>query len=185
MAAGWVAIALAFVVVLSVASLLLLYLAAGPFGFINDLGNGVIGVLSLALAILLVGQAAGWAGVVVAAIGAAITVVGSWLVITGTTGFLLAGFVSTIGFGVIGAWLALVAWGPMADEWSSLLRSLARIAAATMIAGGLAAIPGALMRIDRFEDVPGWMWLFSLGWLGVYVLYPIVAFGVGRRLIGQ
>lgn len=183
--AGRVAIALAVVCVASIASLVIFFVGDGPFGLINDAGNGLMGVLSAALAILLVGQAAGWPGVAAAVIGAAVTVWGSWLVMSGTTGFVLAGFVSTIGFGLIGVWLALVAWGPMADEWPGLLRALARMAAAAMVVGGIAAIPGALMRIDAFADVPGWLWLFSVGWLGIYVLYPVVAFGLGRRLIGS
>ena len=103
---------------------------------------------------------------------------------SGTTGFALAGFVSTIGFGLIGVWLALVAWGPMADDWFGGLRGVAQGAAVAMMLGGLAAIPPALQRIDAYDAMPGWMWLFSLGWIGVYVLYPIVAFGLGRRFLG-
>ena len=37
--------------------------------------------------------------------GAALTVVGSALVVSGTTGFFLAGLVSSLGFAGIGAWL--------------------------------------------------------------------------------
>ena len=185
MAAGWVAIALAVVSVASIASLLVFFAAGGPFGLINDAGNALIGALGAVLAILLVGQAGGWPGVAAALIGAAFTAWGSWLVMSGATGFALAGFVSTIGFGFIGIWLALVAWSPMAIEWSDLMRGLARAGAIAMIVGGLAAIPGALMRIDSYDSLPGWLWLFSLGWLGTYVLLPIVAFGLGRRLIGS
>ncbi len=103
---------------------------------------------------------------------------------TGTTGFVLAGFVSTIGFGLIGVWLAMVAWSPMADRWPDGLRRLARVTAVAMVIGGIAAVPGALMGIDDFGDVPAWLWLFSLAWLGIYVLYPIWALWFGRRLIG-
>ena len=185
MAAGWVAIALAVVTVASIASLVVFYAAGGPFGLINDAGNALIGVLGAVLATLLVGQAGGWPGVIAALIGAAVAAWGSSLVMSGATGFVLAGFVSTIGFGLIGIWLALVAWSPMADDWSDVLRGLARVAAVAMVVGGLAAVPAALMRIDSVDALPGWLWLFSLGWLGTYVLLPIWAFGLGRRLIGS
>lgn len=109
---------------------------------------------------------------------------GMFSLMSGATGFLLAGLVSTIGFGFIGIWLALVAWSPTADYWSTLLRGLARVAAVALVLGGLAAVPGALMRIDSFDDAPGWLWLFSVGWLGTYVLLPVVALGLGRRLVG-
>jgi hypothetical protein len=34
---------------------------------------------------------------------------------------------------------------------------MARIAAVAMILGGLAALPGALMRIDSYDEMPGWV----------------------------
>ena len=181
--AGWVAISLAVVTVASILSLIVFYIARGPFGLINDAGNGLIGVLSAVLAILLV-RNAGWPGVAAAVVGAAFVVWGSWLVMSGGTGFVLAGFVSTIGLGLIGVWLASLAWSPMADQWSSGLRLLAQVAAIAMVIGGVAAVPGALMGIDAFEDVPPWLWLFSLGWLGTYVLYPLWSIWYGRQLIG-
>ena len=184
-AAGWVAIALAIVTVVTVVCLIIFYLVAGPFGSINDAGNGLIGVLSAVLAFLLQRRAGGPVGVVVAVTGAAVAVWGSLLVMTGTTAFVLAGFVSTIGFGLIGAWLAMMAWSPMADDWSNGLRRLARVTSVAMVIGGIAAVPGALMGIDDFGHVPAWLWLFSLAWLGIYVLYPTWALWFGRRLIGS
>lgn len=179
--AGLIASALGVVIVASVLSLVIFFIAGGPFGLINDAGNGLIGILSAALATLLVRQAGGWPGVAAAVIGAAVAIWGSWLVMSGTTGFLLAGFVSTIGFGLIGAWLALVAWSPMAGGWSSGLRRVGRIAAAAMVVGCLAAVPGALLGIDDFDAVPPWLWPYALGWLGTYLLYPVWALGLGRR----
>ena len=179
-AAGWVAIALAAVCVISVVSLILLFSVGQPFGTINDVGNAMIGVLSLVLAVMLARQAGGWVGVALVVIGAGFTLYGSWLVMSGTTGFALAGFVSTIGFGFIGLWLALVAWSPEAVAWWGGWLTLVRIGAVAIVVGGLFAVPGALMRIDAYDAMPGWLWLFSLGWLGVYVLYPVVAFVLGR-----
>jgi len=68
-------------------SLIVFYAAEGPFGTINDVGNAVLGLLSAGLAWL--SWHAGGQGtrvlVGVAAVGAAITVVGSYLVLTDTT----------------------------------------------------------------------------------------------------
>jgi hypothetical protein len=182
-AAARVAIALAIVTVASIAALVLFYVRATPFGFINDVGNGLIGILSAVLSILLHRRVGAWVGVAAAVIGAAVAVWGSWLVMSGTTGFLLAGFVSTIGFGLIGVWLAFVAWSPIADAWSRRLLQLGRVAAVSMIVGGVAALPGALMGIDSFAAAPPWVWLFSLGWLGTYALYPAWSLSFGRMRV--
>jgi hypothetical protein len=184
-AAGWLAIILAVVAIATVVSLVIFFTVGGPFGSLNDAGNALIGLLSAALAIMVITQAGGWTGVAAAVIGAALTAWGSWLMMSGATGFVLAGFVSTAGFGSIGLWLALMAWEPTAEALFGSLLTVARIAAVAMIVGGLVAIPAALMRIDSYESMPGWVWLFSIGWLAVYVLYPIVTFGLGRNLIGD
>lgn len=181
-AAGWVAIALAIVTAASIAALILFYTVGGPFGSINDAGNALIGILSAGLAILLHRRVGSRVGVVAAVVGAAVAVWGSWLVMTGTTGFLLAGFVSTIGFGLIGVWLAQVAWSPAAERWSSRIRQIARVAAVCMVAGGVLAVPGAVTGIDSFDAVPPWAWPFALGWLGIYLLYPIWSVSFGRML---
>ena len=181
--AGWVAIALAVICVASLGSIILLFTVGGPFGLINDAGNALIGLLSAALALLLMSQIAGWPGVAASVAGAAVAAWGSWLVMTGATGFVLAGFVSTIGFGLIGIWVALVAWGPGGDALFGPMLAVARGASIAMIIGGLAAVPGALMRVDSYEGMPGWLWSFALGWIGVYLLYPIALFVLGRRLL--
>ena len=84
------------------------YAVQGPFGTINDIGNATAGVLSAGLAWRLRRLIPGRAGDVavgLATVGAALTVTGSALVISGTTGFFLASLVSSVGFAGIGAWL--------------------------------------------------------------------------------
>ena len=51
------------------------------------------------------------------------------------------------------------------------------------MAAGWVAIAVAVVSVASI--VPGWLWLVSLGWLRTYVLLPLVAFGLGRRLIGS
>ena len=78
-AAGWVAIALGIVIVATLVVLLVFFIVGGPFGSINDVGNGLVGVLSAVLAVMLAPRTGGPAGVLVAVIGAVVVVWGSWL----------------------------------------------------------------------------------------------------------
>lgn len=41
------------------------------------------------------------------------------------------------------------------------------------------------MRTDSYETMPGWLWIFSVGWIGTHVLYPATASGLGRSLVGD
>jgi hypothetical protein len=110
-ASGWLALAVSVVAIASLVSLVLLFAAGEPFGFANDVGNALIGILSALLAWQLVAtRGMGIAAVGAAVIGAVVSVIGSWLVITDTTGFFLAGLVSSVGFALIGACLLATSW---------------------------------------------------------------------------
>lgn len=147
----------------------------GPFGTISDIGNAATGLLSATLAWRLRRSIPGRGGDVavgVALVGATITVVGSALVVSGTTGFFLAGLVSSIGFAGIGAWLVVLnRTGAGAVAWPRRLRSLGALAGALM-AAGVAAAPGIALRLDDMGTAPGWVWIGFLGWLGIFVVYP-------------
>jgi hypothetical protein len=178
---GSVAIALGAVTVATFVVLLAFFVWGGVLGPVNDAGNALIGILSAVLAILLHRGVGSVGGVVAAVIGAGFVIAGSWMVMTATTGFILAGFVSSIGFGLIGMWLASVAWSPTAEGWAPGLRRLARVAAALMVVGATVAVPGTLMGVDAYAGMPPWLWLFSLSWIGTYLVYPAWAIAFGRR----
>jgi hypothetical protein len=174
----------------STACLGLLFAVGEPFGLLNDLGNGVVGVLSAALAASLArgtdrrsdrrsGTRAN-AAVAAAAVGGAITIAGSALVVSGTTGFVLAGLVSSVGFACIGLWLAdrSRAMARQPDVPRSLVK-LGMVAGLTM-ATGFVAIPGIVLRLDDMATLPGWAWLAFVGWLGTFVLYPVWAIALSR-----
>jgi hypothetical protein len=165
---------------LAAAALALLFIVGGPFGRVNDVLNAAIGVLSAILAIVVyraIGGSPTAIGLAVA--GAAITVVGSWLVMTGTTGFQLAGFVSAIGFALIGAWLVASLAGPLGQSLSPGLVRFGFAAAGLMIVG-LIGIAGVALGIDSAADTPWWLWLYGIGWLGTYVAYPAWCLLVAR-----
>ena len=155
----------------------------GPFGTINDIGNATTGVLSAGLAWRLRRLIPGRVGDVavgLATVGAALTVTGSAMVISGTTGFFLASLVSSVGFAGIGAWLiALNRSDAVSAIWTQGLRRLGTAAGALM-ALGIAAVPGILLRLDDMGAAPGWVWIGLVGWLGIFVVYPAWAIWLAR-----
>ena len=105
---GRLALAIGIAAAGSAVCLATYFAVQGPFGTINDIGNAATGVLSAGLAWKLRRQIPSRAGNVAlgaATVGAGLTVAGSALVVSGTTGFFFAGIVSSVGFAGIGAWL--------------------------------------------------------------------------------
>src|SRR4051794_15727199 len=161
----------------SITCLALLFALGEPFGRLNDLGNASLAILSGILAVmerrhvhpLTTG---------LAVVGSAVAAGGSALVISGTTGFFLAGLVSTLGFAGVGAWLlALVRAG---RAGSRRVRMVGTVAGALMVLGAASA-PGIVLRLDDMATAPGWIWIGMVGWLGIFVLYPMWAVASSRR----
>jgi len=180
---GRVAVAAGVVGLGSLASLTALFVVGQPFGTINDIGNGTLGVLSALLAATSLSRRRDsileTATVASAVVGAAFAVAGSVLVISGTTGFFLAGLVSSVGFALIGAWLVAVNRSAGAGRWPRTLRTLGVTAGLTMLFG-LVMVPGIVMQLDAMSTAPGWLWIGFVGWIGTFVLYPIWGLWVGR-----
>ncbi|TDO55426.1 hypothetical protein EV651_114122 [Kribbella sp. VKM Ac-2571] len=149
------------------ACLIAFYAVGGPFGFIKDLGNAAFGVLSLALAWLLQPPAYRLLLLGVAAVGAALTVVGTVLVVADMTGFYLAGLWSSFGFALIGLWLLAVSpHGPTG------LRRSGVVTGAVMLLG-LVGVPGILIGLDDMDNAPAWTFVAGLSWAGTYLLFPV------------
>ena len=176
------------VALISVASLALFFAVGKPFGAINDWTVGLAGLLSglLALAIRSRGivGAPGPATVstVAAVVGAVIVVAGSALVISQTTGFLLAGLVQSLGFALIGLWLIALNSSMGSDSgWPRRLRNLGLVAGIVM-ALGIVVAPGIAMGVDDANTAPGWIWIGFVGWFGIFFLYPIWSIWFGNAL---
>jgi hypothetical protein len=181
--AGRLATAVGVVAAGSTLLLVAFFVAGDPFGALNDTGLAVTAVLSAVLAWRLRRLAAGRLGnlaVAAATAGAAITVVGSVLVMSRATGFFLAGLVSSVGFAGIGAWLMILnrSDGAVAG-WPARLRSLGVLAGALMAVGVVMA-PGVVLGLDDMATAPGWLWIGQLGWLGTLVIYPAWGIWLGR-----
>jgi drug/metabolite transporter (DMT)-like permease len=172
---GRLALAVGVVAAGSAICLATFYAVQGPFGTINDLGNAATGLLSAAMAWRLrrqIRDGVGRNAVGAAIVGAGLAVVGSSLVVSGTTGFFLAGLVSSVGFAGIGAWLiTLNRRAGVAAGWPRGLRTLG-IVAGTMMAFGVASAPGILLRLDDMATAPGWVWIGFVGWFGTFLAYP-------------
>jgi hypothetical protein len=166
----------------SAACLATYFTVGGPFGTINDIGNAATGVLSGWLAWRLHREPALRTGNVFlgsALAGAALTVAGSALVVSGTTGWLYAGLVSSVGFAGIGAWL--VATSRRSSQSGAWPRNLARhaLVAGGLLITGVLSLPGIPLRLDDPATAPWWIWLGFVSWLGTYVVYPAWAIRMG------
>jgi hypothetical protein len=183
---GGLALAIAVVTVLATLSLGLFFALGQPFGSLNDAGIGLVAVLIAGLAGLLHSQYRAAAPVpshlalLAAVLGAAVTVWGSYLVISGRTGFVLAGLYMTFGFGLQGLWLAgLGLTALQGGDWPRWLAWLGLVTGAIM-AIGLLCLLGIAARIDSFSAAPWHVYAGYLGWLGWNLLLPVWAAGLWR-----
>lgn len=187
---GRLALAIGIAAAGSAVCLTTYFAVQGPFGTINDIGNAATGVLSAGLAWRLRRQIPGRAAnvaVSAAIAGAALTVAGSTLVVSGTTGYFLAGLVSSVGFAGIGTWLVVLNKGDaLAAVTPRRLRILGIVAGALM-ALGIAAGPGIVLGLDDMASAPAWVWIGLFGWLGIFVAYPAWAIWLGsvERAVDQ
>ena len=162
-------------------------LTAASAGFLNDVANGVVGALSMALAWLWVSdRSAPWSrvGLAAATTGAVVMVIGSILIIFDIRGWYLAGLVSSFGSALIGIWL-LVA-NRLHRNTSGLPRGLIMLgvtAAIFMIIGWL-AVPGVVTGIDDPQLAPWYVNAGLLNWMGTYALYPAWCLWLSRRYGG-
>jgi hypothetical protein len=188
---GWVALATAGVGLLAILFIILLYTVNSVFGPLNDICNGLLGILSGVLAAMLYAQYGAQSpflslvGLILALAGAAVVVVGSVLVVSGRTGWYRAGFYTMAGFAGIGLWLVgqnlLV---QPAGGWPQSLVIAGLVVGGLMVLG-LAAIPGLFSGIDSWETSPWYlkyvgMSASSLGWL---VLYPLWCLWLGLTFL--
>ncbi|TCC25517.1 hypothetical protein [Kribbella speibonae] len=154
--------------------LLVFYAGADSLGAVNDVGNAVFGVLSFCLAWL---TRPPWRLLWVAGLGTVLTIVGTVLVMSETTGFYLAGLWSGFGFALIGVWLV----------WAG---SIGRLRRAGLIAGavmmlGLIGVPGIAMGIDVMETAPAWTFVAGFGWAGTYLLFPAWSLRLAGRNVAE
>jgi hypothetical protein len=186
---GWTAIAAGAAVVLAVVFITLMYTVNMIFGPINDLFNGIIGILSAVLAWMLVAQThaksplMSQVTLLLAVIGAVMMIIGSALVLFKFTGWILAGLYTSVGAALIGVWLIAFSYSML--KHGSLPNNLVIFGLVTgvLMAFGLFALPGILAGIDTLDSVPWYLIAALPCGLGIYLMYPIWCIWFGRVLL--
>ncbi len=188
-AIGWVAIAVGVVSILGAVFLGLLYTVGQPFGTLNDVFIALAAVLSGLLAWMtysafhLQSPQFSLAALLAALAGAVIVTIGSVLVISGATGWYLAGLVMMAGNALIGLWLLTMSWFARgASAWPNGLAILGIVAGAIMVVG-LLTVPDFVRGIDAWDSAP---WVVNIGQvsaLGWIVVYPAWCIGLGRFML--
>jgi hypothetical protein len=162
----------AIVAVMSWVSLMVFFGVGEPWGTLNDAGNAVLAPLCGTLSVLL-RRATSNVATALALLGAAVSLLGSYLVMTNTTGYFFAGLVSAAGFALIGVWLVVLGRArgvpaPLLAETTGLVMAL-----------GLVTVPGILWGLDDLDSAPWWIVAAEATcWAGTSVLLPLWAFGL-------
>ena len=170
---------------LALVLLILFFMIGDPFGTLNDLCNGITGVLSGLLAWNLFNKFhTERIFFIFALIGALVVVIGSVLVIYEITGWYLAGLFTSVGYALIGLWVAALNYSVrQLNLWSQRLVKFGLISGLIM-ALGLLAIPAIINRIDAWEMGPWYVnYVGLLGSLGELLLYPLWCILAGRVLL--
>jgi hypothetical protein len=188
---GWIAIATGISAILALIFLALMFTGFQSFGRVNDIFNSIIGISSVVLAWRLYAEHQAKSALIsqfalaLAVVGAAFVIIGSVLIIFGFTGFVLAGWYSSVGFALIGLWLVALCYAFLHGNALPHNLVIFGIIVAAFILIGLLGIPGILAGIDSMEAMPWYLYGAFFGWLGIYILYPIWTIWLGRYLLLQ
>jgi len=187
-AAGRVALATSIAGILATLLIILFYTVGGPFGTLNDVFNGVAGILSGVLAWTLrpafhLNSSARWFMPPLAALGAVVVVIGSILIVFDFTGWVLAGWYTTLGNALIGIWLLTFSTSTRQNKKLPENLSSLGVVAGSIMAVGVIAIIGTMMRIDLVETTPWYLSLGYVGYIGTYLLCPMWTLWLGRILL--
>ncbi|HSB54343.1 MAG TPA: hypothetical protein VLD58_08300 [Gemmatimonadales bacterium] len=184
-ATGRLAVALAGMGVFNASTIILMYAGLPVFGPLNDLGVGTAAILQAMLAWRLrsrLGAPPLRIAVAAAAIGAAVAVVGSGLVISGATDWFVAGIVSTLGYAFLGIWLVSAnRRARTKNSWPAPLASFGLLTGAITCSGFL-ALPAVGSGAGSPASAPWYVWAAYANGVGWFVLLPVWNFRLGRHL---
>lgn len=187
---GWTAVATGIAGLLALVLIILFFTIGQPFGTLNDIFIGITAFLSGALAWMLYAQNHAQSprfsliALVLALAGAAVVAIGSYLVVSGKTGWYLAGLYMGFGNALIGLWLLwLNISAQQSHHWPQNLVVFGVIVGVIMVLGML-TLPGLLWGIDAWEAAPWYVnYIGQVGALGWLALYPIWVILLGRALL--
>jgi hypothetical protein len=186
---GWMAFATGTASILATLLIILFFTVGGIFGTVNDIFNGVAGILSGVLVWMLFKNFhlhipfSHRMICILSAIGSVVVVIGSILIIFDITGWLLAGWYTTAGNALIG--IGVLTFNDFVDRTNMLPHNVVTLGllAGAIMAVGILALPGIIMGIDAIESSTWFLNLGFLSYLGTYLLYPIWAIWLGKILL--
>lgn len=188
---GWMAITTAATAVLALVFIGLMAAVHPFFGTLNDIFNGLLGILLAVLAWMLYAEhhaktpPGSQIALILAVVGAVIAVIGSVLVIFKYTGWVLAGFYTSIGDAIIGLWLAMFCYAMLRNTAFPHNLMTFGLVTGILMAVGLISVLGITTGIDSIESLPWYLNVGYLGYVGTYILYPIWAIWLGRVLLSR
>lgn len=186
---GWVALAIGVVGLVATALLVLFFIIGQPFGTLNDICIGITAILTGVLAFMLFpehhaqSRSLSYLALCAGLFGSFVVLIGSVLVVSGRTGWFLAGLYMAFGYALIGLWLLGLNYSARQNiPWPDSL-AIFGLVAGTIMVFGLATFPGIIKRIDAWQDAQWYVnyigWVGSVGWL---ILYPIWSILLGQNL---
>ena len=186
---GWLAIGIAGAIVVTIAFLILFFTVGTPYGKASDISIVPAAFLSAVLASRLyainrrrLSHSVALNSIVLAWAGAVGVSIGSFLVVSGNTGYFLSGLVSALGWAFVGVWLFLACMArlqPIAE--ASALRRYGLLTGLTMMVG-FVGLPGILAQSDlpSRASILDSIAVSSNGF--TYLLLLIWGLWVGRRM---
>ncbi|HET7901252.1 MAG TPA: hypothetical protein VFL59_08685 [Candidatus Nanopelagicales bacterium] len=149
--------------VIGLAGLVALVLMGAGLGFlgpVNDVLGGVTGLLALTLAVvgrdLLPASPAVRTGALLAAVvGGVLVAAGSVLVLTGRTGWYLAGLWSALGWAFLGIWFLVLVLALREDTGWPAWASVVGLVGAILMIVGFGVVPGIARAVDDWGQA-GW-----------------------------
>lgn len=185
---GRMAITTGFVYILAAVLLILFFTVGQPFGTLNDIFNGLAGISSGILAWMLYTEHSAASpslfrvGIVLAWIGVISVVIGSALVISQITGWVLAGLYSSAGSALIGFWVLAFNYSMMKNDLLNRNLNTWGLVAGALMVTGLFVLPGIFSGFDSETTVPWYLYVAGLGALGG-IIYIIWCIRLGRALL--
>jgi hypothetical protein len=177
------------VYILAAILLILFFIFGQPFGTLNDIFNGVAGISSGILALMFfrrfhtVSPLLSRIGIVLAGVGVIAIILGSVFVISGMTGWVLAGLYTSAGNSLIGLWVLTLCYSLLKHDLLPRNLLIFGLVSGVFLTSGLVVLPGILSGYDSQDSIPWYLYVAGLSALSGAILYPVWCIWLGRTLL--
>jgi hypothetical protein len=186
---GQMAIITGIVYILAAILLILFFVFGQPFGTLNDFFNGLAGISSGILALMLfrrfqtVSPLLSRIGIMLAAVGAIAIILGSMFVISRMTGWVLAGLYTSAGNALIGLWLLTLNYSLLKHDPLPRNLLILGLVSGVLLTSGLVVLPGIISGYDSEDTIPWYLYVAGLNALSGAILYPVWCIWLGRTIL--